>query len=429
MDDSTPITARILILEPDPDSRSRLRDLVVKVLPGTSVQASNLALEDAVSDATQLKGFDVLLVGCDFATDGSAENATLIAVRTLSTDPDGPAVVLLPEGGSEYTAAQAIKAGAFEYIPKHSMGREQIVTAVHKATFERQPAGGPGAANNGDTAGPLALFGYDIRRRLTHHDSISVHIAYSAERNSAVVLKVLRRDHGAISRDRNFECFVKEFKLLHDIDDPAVPKIYDFKVTQQYCYIAMEYFLLGHLGHALGRDLEVKNALLIATKIARALSIIHTAGVIHRDLKPTNIMMREGGTVALIDFGISRATELQIPDTVSDSIRGTPYYMSPEQAQGLPTDGRADLYALGVILFQMLSGSKPYVGDTPQEILEQHCLAPIPRLPDRLGHYQGIVDQLLAKEPQQRMSSARELIEALEDAREHKPKLDSAIAS
>ena len=102
--------------------------------------------------------------------------------------------------------------------------------------------------------------------------------------------------------------------------------------------------------------------------------------------------------------------------------------MSPEQAQGDFTDERTDLYALGVILFQMLSGSKPFVGDTPQEILERHCLAPIPQLPDRLAHYQALVEQLLAKNPSQRMSSARELIGILEDAREQKPKLDAAKA-
>ncbi len=428
MDDRTPISPRILILEADSTSRSALRDLVVKGCRGASVQASNLTLEAAIEDMPRLKGFDVLLVGCDFSSDGSAGNTTLKAVRTLASDPDSASVVLLPEGGSEYTAVQAIKAGAFDYIPKNLADREHIANAVRKAAPDGKPAITLGTSRNDAEAGAPDLFGYDIRRRLADHDNISVHVAYSAERDAEVVLKILHRDRGAISRDRNFERFVKEFKLLHDVDDPAVPEIYDFKVTPGYCYIAMEYFLLGHLGQALGRSLDSDNALQIASEIARALSIIHTTGIIHRDLKPANIMLREDGTVALIDFGLSRATALEIPDTVSESIRGTPYYMSPEQARGLSTDAQTDLYALGVILFQMLSGKKPFVGDTPQEILEQHCLAPIPRLPDRLGHHQALVDQLLAKDPQQRMSSARELIGSLEDAREHKPKLDAAIA-
>jgi len=429
VDANTPISPRILILEADSESRSALRDLVVKGLRDASVQANNLTLADAVSDADRIKSFDILLVGCDFGPDGTAKDPTFQALRSLSIDPESPAVVLLPEGGSEYTAVQAIKAGAYEYVPKKLMGRDQVINSIQRALLERQPRPNPDASEGGEIAGNLRLFGYGIGRCLADHANVSVHVAHSAERNRDVVLKVLHRGAGAISRDRNFERFVKEFKLLYDIDDPAVPEIYDFRVTPQYCYIAMEYFMLGHLGQVLGRDLDADSALLIAAEIARALSIIHTAGISHRDLKPGNIMLREDGTVALIDFGISRAPSLEIPDTVTEAIRGTPYYMSPEQAQGKFTDERTDLYALGVILFQMLSGSKPFVGDTPQEILEQHCLTPIPQLPDRLGRYQSLVEQLLAKDPSQRMSSARELIGTLEDAREQKPKLDAAIAS
>jgi len=429
VDATTHITPRILILEPNAESRSALRDLVVKALRGASVQANNLTLTDAVSDADRLKGFDVLLVGCDFGADGTARNPTLQALRALSLDPESPAIVLLPENGSEYTAVQAIKAGAYEYIPKKLMGRDQVISSIQRAFLERRPAPSQDAPDGDRIADSLQLFGYDIRRCLADHDNVSVHVAHSAERNKDVVLKVLHRDGGAISRDRNFERLVKEFKLLYDIDDPAVPEIYDFRVTPHYCYIAMEYFMLGHLGQALGRDLDVDSALLIAAEIARALSIIHTAGISHRDLKPGNIMLRENGTVALIDFGISRAPSLEIPETLTAAIRGTPYYMSPEQAQGDFTDERTDLYALGVILFQMLSGAKPFVGDTPQEILERHCLAPIPQLPDRVAHHQTLIEQLLAKDPSQRMSSARELIGTFEDAREQMPELNTAEAS
>jgi serine/threonine protein kinase len=428
VDASTSNSPRILILESDSDSRSTLRDLVVKGLPGSSVQASNLTLPDAVADADRLTGFDLLLVGCDFATDGSAENATLKALRTLSADPDSPAVVLLPEGGSEYTAVQSIKAGAVEYIPKQLMGREQVISTIEKATLARRPAAALGSIDGAKVDSDVELFGYDVKRCLASHDNVSIHVAYSAERKQEVVLKVLHREQGSISKDRNFNRFVKEFKLLYDIHDAAVPEIYDFRVTPQYCYITMEYFMLGHLGRALSRDLDAHNALRIAVEIARALSIIHAAGVTHLDLKPANMMLREDGSVALIDFGISRATSLEIPDTVSGSIRGTPYYMSPEQAQGMPTDERTDLYAVGIILFQLLSASKPFVGDTPQEILEQHCVAPIPHLPDRLGHYQELINRLLAKDSAKRMSSARELIEALEQALDQKPRLDAAIA-
>ena len=416
VDASTNITPRILILESDEQTRALLRRFAVKGWRGASVQTNSLSLEEALSDADHLRGFDVLLVGCSFAEDGTAENASLQALRALSSDPSNPAVILLTDGGGEYTAVQAVKAGAFDYIPKQLMGRDQIINAVQRAMLER--ASMKWAATDGDAQDIVSLFGYDIRRCLARHDNVSVHVAFSGERGKEVVLKVLHRGRGALSRDENFRRFVDEFKLLYDIDDPAVAEIYDFRVTSQYCYIAMEYFPEGHLGTRLAATLEPPEALSIAEEIAHALSIIHAAGVIHRDLKPANIMSREDGTVALIDFGISQSTLLD-PDGENrdEEIRGTPYYMSPEQARGEPTDERTDLYALGVILYQMLTGEKPYTGETTHAILDQHHEAPVPQLPDFLNQHQALLDRLLAKDLSSRLANARELVESIEEAR------------
>jgi serine/threonine protein kinase len=359
-----------------------------------------------------LRTFDVLLVGCDFSQDGTADNSTLRALRAIAADPSNPAVILLTTKGSEYTAVQAIKSGAFDYVPKGLLGREQVVSSVQRAMMHRKGVVG---ARDGNVSGVLRLFGYDMRRCLAYRDNVSVHVAFSAERGKEVVLKVLHRGRGALSRDRNFERFVSEFKLLYDIDDPAVAKIYDFRVTSQYCYIAMEYFPLGHLGGSLTRALTPVHALRNAAEIAHALSIIHGAGVVHRDLKPGNIMLRDNGTVALIDFGISHSTHVG-ESGPQQAITGTPYYMSPEQARGEPTDERTDLYALGVILYQMLMGEKPYVGQTPEEILRQHCESPLPRLAPHLAQYQPLLDRMLAKDLRQRLGNARELIEAIDHA-------------
>ena len=297
---------RILILESNNKLRSTLLRYAVKGWQGTSVQATAMPLADIVSDRERLRNFDVLLVGCDFSQDGTAENPSLRALRAIAADPANPAVILLTTKGSEYTAVQAIKSGAFDYIPKDLLGREQVLSAVQRAMVQRK---GPMGARDGTVSGVLRLFGYDMRRCLANRENQSVHVAFSAERAKEVVLKVLHRGRGSLSRDRNFERFVDEFKLLYDIADSAVAEIYDFRVTSQYCYIAMEYFPLGHLGGKLGQASAPALALRNTAEIAHALSIVHTAGVVHRDLKPGNVMLRDNGTVALIDFGISLSAQ------------------------------------------------------------------------------------------------------------------------
>ncbi len=404
---------RILILEPDSNVRSTLLRYAVKGWQGAAVQSTSGSLVDALGDLERIKNFDVLLVGCDFSKDGTAENPTLQALRAITADPNNPAVILLTEKGSEYTAVQAIKSGAFDYVPKSLLGREQVLSAVQRAMLHRKGSVGKG---DGTVTGVVRLFGYDMRRCLATRDSVSVHVAFSAERSREVVLKVLHRGRGPLARDANFERLVTEFKLLYDIDDHSVAAIYDFRVTSQYCYIAMEYFPLGHLGTQLESKLTPAQALHYAREIARGLSIIHTAGVVHRDLKPGNIMLRDDDTVALIDFGISHSAHVAKPDpeVTQPEIAGTPYYISPEQSSGAPTDERTDLYALGVILFQMLTGAKPYVGATTSEILEQHRNAALPVLAPELAAYQPLLNKLLAKDPAQRFASARETLEALE---------------
>jgi serine/threonine protein kinase len=404
---------RILILEPDNKVRSSLLRYAVKGWQGAAVQSTSGTLVDALGDLERLKSFDVLLVGCDFSRDGTAENPTLQALRAVTADPNNPAVILLTEKGSEYTAVQAIKSGAFDYVPKALLGREQVLSAVQRAMLHRKALLG---SRDGTVTGVVRLFGYDMRRCLATRASVSVHVAFSAERSKEVVLKVLHRGRGALARDENYERLVTEFKLLYDIDDHSVAEIYDFRVTSQYCYIAMEYFPLGHLGTQLDSPLSPAEALHYAREIAHGLSIIHTAGVIHRDLKPGNIMLRDDDSVALIDFGISHSTQMAMPkaDDAQREIAGTPYYMSPEQAAGAATDERADLYSLGVILYQMLTGEKPYVGATTDEILDQHRNAALPVLAPDLAACQPLLNKLLAKDPSQRFSSAREALEALD---------------
>jgi serine/threonine protein kinase len=193
----------------------------------------------------------------------------------------------------------------------------------------------------------------------------------------------------------------------------------------------MEYFPEGNLSRCIVPGMDVDKAFALTIEIAHALAIIHAAGVVHRDLKPGNVMLRKNGSIALIDFGISTSKLTAGTTTLERGalISGTPYYMSPEQARGEPTDERTDLYALGVILYQMLTGAKPYTGDDTQTILAQHFDAPVPILPTALAHYQPLIDRLLAKTPAQRLASAREFSELIEQLRSSAPAPEYVVSA
>ena len=119
---------------------------------------------------------------------------------------------------------------------------------------------------------------------------------------------------------------------------------------------------------------------------------MHAAGLLHRDLKPPNVMLREDDEVALIDFGLARNLEGGLQSTRTGVLRGSPYYMSPEQALGEELDPRTDLYSLGVIYYEMLMGRKPFTGTSAMEVLQEHVNAPVPQLPQSLSHHQPLLD-------------------------------------
>ena len=417
---------RILIIEPDRRFCATLRAYTVTGWKSAAVQSIGSSLESVAADKERLNSFDIVVAACDFTGDGSSRHPALRALRTIKGDRNAPAVLLLATGGSEYLAVQALKAGAFDYLVKQHSSRELIVASIADALKSRGFTQSVEASQS-----EVALFGYEVSRRLAVNQNVSVHVATSAERNEDVVLKILHRGRGPLARDVYFERFVDEFKILFDIDDPGVAEIYDFRVTEQYCYIAMEYFRRGHLGTLLSQGpLPTDRALAIGADIADALSIIHMAGVVHRDLKPGNIMLREDDTIALIDFGISQSEMLTESRAFGDEpiIAGTPYYMSPEQIDGRPTDERTDLYSLGVIIFQMLTGKKPYVGDSFEEIVNQHTAAGTPTLPERLSGYQDLIDRLTAPDINGRLGNARELAEIIGHLRSQDRDVDDQSA-
>lgn len=233
---------------------------------------------------------------------------------------------------------------------------------------------------------------------------------YLAEREHdrlQVALKVLDR---TLRQDPVFlERLVREYKLLARLEMDHVARIYDQGFSGERPYIAMEFLPGGTLAARMREGLESRLALRITGQIARALDAIHSKGVVHRDLKPANILFRVDGRPVIVDFGLARDTGTASTLTLAGHFVATPRYMSPEQCLGREADPRSDLYSLGVVFYEMLTGQRLFNADNPEELVNLHLNAPVPRLPQRLAGYQPVIDRLLAKRPQERFASAREL--------------------
>jgi serine/threonine protein kinase len=237
-----------------------------------------------------------------------------------------------------------------------------------------------------------------------------VYLAQCERSGQQRVLKIFRQVPDVIEGSTTFERFLREYQLVAHLEHPNIARIYDIGVADDHLFLAMEFFPGGDLRGRMRSPLHWRTALGYLRQLAAALDALHAIGVLHRDVKPGNVLLREDGSLAFIDFGLARQLGLESDITSEGAIFGTPHYMSPEQGHGSPVDERSDLYSLGVVLYEMLTGDKPYVGETPLAVIYQHANAPVPALPVTAAHLQPLLDALLAKRPADRPGSARELV-------------------
>ena len=213
---------------------------------------------------------------------------------------------------------------------------------------------------------------------------------------------------GSVSEDSEMLYrFVEEYGLLEQVHHPNVLQIYDQGVTDDVLFIVMEYLSGGTLKQCIGsKGMDPERAWSVLREMAQALVEVHHMGIIHRDIKPENIMLRDDGTAVLGDFGVARRIYKAHRHGQIEYIVGTPYFMSPEQALGDAEDESTDIYSMGAVFFNMLTGEKPYKGESLEEIVQQHLHAPVPKLPPRFRHLQFMLDRMMSKDKEQRYSAA-----------------------
>jgi tRNA A-37 threonylcarbamoyl transferase component Bud32 len=256
---------------------------------------------------------------------------------------------------------------------------------------------------------------YELGDTLGAGVSATVYRAFDTRTRSVVAVKVLnphlRTD--AVSLER----FRREIRIARALGHPQVVSIYDLVVEPEATYLVMECVegLSLHERLALDGPLPLETALGLLRQLLDVLAACHARGIVHRDLKPQNVMLRPDGLVKVLDFGIARMTMLADLTQTGTSL-GSPEYMAPELFAASAWDPRSDLYALGVMLFELLTGELPFVADSLPLLYRRHLTAPVPSIPDAprwLGH---LVERLLAKAPHERYQSAEEVLDDL-DAR------------
>ena len=403
---------RLLLIEEDAGRCDYIRERLASWRPQAQLTVHSPVSQGALAPEFLAQGFDAVLLADSWPGGRGLNWARELASRAGFA----PLVLLTDTDLSE--AREACALGAYT-LSREELERDTfaqvLVAAEQRQALARAVWRSSRAGRETQRFGDAFIRGYRFIRRLASGPTSDLFVGESERAGRLVALKVARDRQDEESQPVDmFQRFLQEHEIAQRINSTAVVRLHDLGVSDEHAWLVMEYFELGDLRRRMRASLAPREALRLAAAIARSLAAVHGAGVLHRDLKPGNIMLRHDGSVALIDFGLSKDLALALDLTDSGTIFGTPHYMSPEQGHAEPLDARSDLYSLGVILFEMLTGQKPYRAENPMAIVYKHRKEPIPRLPAQFEAVQPLLERLLAKMPADRIATAEEAAEALQ---------------
>ena len=403
---------RLLLIEEDAGRCDYIRERLASWRPQAQLTVHSPVSQGALAPEFLAQGFDAVLLADSWPGGRGLNWARELASRAGFA----PLVLLTDADLSE--AREACALGAYT-LSREELERDTfaqvLVAAEQRQALARAVWRSSRAGRETQRFGDAFIRGYRFIRRLASGPTSDLFVGESERAGRLVALKVARDRQNEESQPVDmFQRFLQEHEIAQRINSTAVVRLHDLGVSDEHAWLVMEYFELGDLRRRMRASLAPREALRLAAAIARSLAAVHGAGVLHRDLKPGNIMLRHDGSVALIDFGLSKDLALALDLTDSGTIFGTPHYMSPEQGHAEPLDARSDLYSLGVILFEMLTGQKPYRAENPMAIVYKHRKEPIPRLPAQFEAVQPLLERLLAKTPADRIATAEEAAEALQ---------------
>ena len=271
----------------------------------------------------------------------------------------------------------------------------------------------------------MQIPGYEIQHQLGKGGMATVYLAVQQSLHRQVALKIMSPSLAA--NEEFSHRFIKEGQIVGRLSHPNIVTVFDIGVQDSHHYLSMEYLPGGTLKERIqAGEISTERAIQVVRVVAEALGHAHQKGYIHRDIKPNNVLFRQDGTPVLTDFGVAKDLESTTQLTVTGITIGSINYMSPEQFRGGEIDTRSDLYGLGVLLWETLTGELPYRAGSndPFAIALKHANDPVPSLPENLRRYQGLIDGLMAKQPEDRFKTAGDFIRVL-DAVQQRGELES----
>jgi len=401
---------RCLVVHDDLELRLRLGTLVRRAIPTLDADCISSASFDTLTQE-RIGTYIALFLIVEFNPSDSAVDPLARLLRAREQSPRLP-IFVFARGGDERNAARTIKLGANDYWPIHSVKIGEL-GEVLKRLMEPARSSAAAATPAADSRRQPQIAGYRLIKTIAESATAAVYLARNDDLTQPVALKVQALKGRGEVTEADRQRFVRECQILSALNHRSIADVLDYGITDEYSYLALEYFPCGSLRDRLKNPVSEADAVNYARQIGDALQVLHSANVVHRDLKPSNLMLTDDNRLILIDFG-SASMRLAASDlSRSDLCTGTPYYVCPEQIDNRDPDGRGDLYSLGVVLYEMLVGALPYLGNNLIEIFTAHRAAPVPRLPQRVLRYQPIIDRLLAKEPDDRYPSAALFLEDL----------------
>jgi len=409
------VTLKVLIVSDRPEYRQLLAHHVALEWPDALSAEYEPALRGRLQPDCTGAAYDAVLLDAEVQGGRGLE-----WLEDLAERPDFPPIVYFADLDDQAAIERVLAAGAAHVLPRTDFEHSRLAALLRTAQVRRhdvlaetsRAAREPHAP---DRFGSVRIRGHRCLRRLAVGGSSSVFLAEHLASGQERVLKIFRQVPDVVDGNATFDRFLREYELVAHLEHPNIARIFDIGAADDHLFLAMEYFPGGDLRSRMREPLPWRKALDYLRQLAAALGALHDVGVLHRDIKPGNVLLRDDGSLAFIDFGLARQLDLESDITGEGAIFGTPHYMSPEQGHGQPLDPRSDLYSLGVVLYEMLVGEKPYVAETPLAVIYHHANAAIPSLPAALAHLQPLLDALLAKRPADRPTTARDIVARIDE--------------